>query len=63
MHFKEGEEPVKTRNDKTMRVTLETNGKVRSKGDALFETGAREEKALCGVDAAADDRIGVDYLL
>ena len=29
----------------------------------LFDTDATEEKALCGVDASADDRRGVDGYL
>ena len=51
------------RNDATMKATLETNGRCEVREMHLFDTDAREEKALCGVDASADERRGVDGYL
>ena len=50
---------MKNRNDETMKVTLETNRRYEVREMHLFDTDASEEKALCGVDASADDRRGV----
>ena len=54
---------MKTRDDKTMKVTLELNRRYEVREMHLFDTDASEEKALCGVDASADDRRGVDGYL
>ena len=54
---------MKNRNDETMKVTLETNRRYEVREMHLFDTDASEEKALCGVDASADDRRGVDGYL
>ncbi len=54
---------MKNRDDETMKVTLETNRRHEVREMHLFDTDAREEKALCGVDVSADDRRGVDGYL
>ena len=54
---------MKTRDDETMKVTLETNRRYEVGEMHLFDTDAREEKALCGVDTSADDRRGVNGYL
>ena len=51
------------RNDETMKVTLETNRRYEVREMHLFDTDAREEKALCGVDTSADELRGVDGYL
>ena len=61
--LQEEEEPMKTRDDRTMKVTLETNRRYEVREMHLFDTDASEEKALCGVDASADDRRGLDGYL
>ena len=48
---------------RTMKATLETNGRCVVGEMHLFDTDAREEKTLCGVDTSADDRRGVDGYL
>ena len=54
---------MKTRGDETMKATLETNGRYEVREMHLFDTDAREEKALCGVDTSADELRGVDGYL
>ena len=54
---------MNNRDDETMKVTLETNSRYEVREMHLFDTDAREEKALCGVDTSADDRKGVDGYL
>ncbi len=54
---------MKLRNDETMKAMLETSGRYEVREMHLFDSDARVAKALCGVDASADDRIGVDYYL
>ena len=54
---------MKNRDDEIMKVTLETNGRCEVREMHLFDTDAREEKALCGVDTSADERRGVDGYL
>ena len=54
---------MKNRDDDTMKVTLETNRRYEVREMHLFDTDAREEKALCGVDTFADELRGVDGYL
>ena len=51
------------RNDETMKATLETDGRYEVREMHLFDTDAREEKALCRVDTSADELRGVDGYL
>ena len=51
------------RNDKTMKATLETNGRCEVREMHLFDTDATEEEALCGAETSADDRRGVNGYL
>ena len=52
---------MKNRDDWTFELKRQNNGKYETWEQHLFDTDAREEEALCGVDTSADDRIGVDY--
>ena len=51
------------RNDETMKATLETDRRYEVREMHLFDTNAREEKALCGVDTPADELRGLDGYL
>ena len=51
---------MRTRDDETMKLTLEINRRYEVREIHLFDTDAREEKALCGADASDDDRRSVD---
>ena len=46
-----------------MKATPETNSRYESTEFHLFDTDAREEKALCGVDTSDEERRGVDGYL
>ena len=52
---------MKNRDDWTFELKRQNNGKYETWEQHLFDTDAREEEALCGVNTSADDRIGVDY--
>ena len=54
---------MKNRDDENMKVTLETDRRCEMREMHLFDTDTREEKALWGVDASADDQRGVDGYL
>ncbi len=54
---------MKTLDNETMKVTLETNRRYDMIEMHLFDTDAREERALCGIDTSADDRRGVNGYL
>ena len=54
---------MKNRNDDITKVALETNRRYEVMEMHLFDTDAREEKALCGVDTSADELRGVDGYL
>ena len=51
------------RNDETMKATLEADRRYEVREMHLFDTDARGEKALCGVDTSADELRGVDGYL
>ena len=50
---------MKTREDRTLKATPETNSRYESTESHLFDTDATEEKALCGADTSADYRRGL----
>ena len=54
---------MKARDDETMKATLETNGRYEVREMHLFDTDAREEMALCGVETSADERRGANGYL
>lgn len=68
LSFKGGEEQLDVHKDSTMKVTPETGRRSEMKTCevvvmGLFDPNADEEKALCGEDSSANDRMGVDYYL
>ena len=54
---------MKSRDDRPFELKREDTRTGEVTEMHLFDTDAREEKALCGADTSADDRIGVDYYL
>ena len=54
---------MKTRDDDTMKVTLETNRRCEVMEMHLFDDNARKENALCGADTSADELRSVDGYL
>ena len=54
---------MKNRDEETMKVTLENTRRYEVREMHLFDTDAREEKALCRLDTSADELRGVDGYL
>ena len=54
---------MKARGEESLTVTVKTNRRREVMEMHLFDTDAREEKALCEVDTSADDRRGVNGYL
>ncbi len=54
---------MKSREGETMKVTSETNRRYEVREMHLFDTDAREEKTMWGVETFADDRRSVNGYL
>ena len=54
---------MKNRDDETMKVTPETNGRYEIMEMHLFDNNARKEEAHCGADTSSDDLRGANGYL